>query len=110
MWGLLQSLPKLPINLGKTLSSLTIWTKCERFVLFFILFRYLVFFDDGYAQYVTKDDVLIVLEASKEVWKDVHPDSADFIREYVTKYPERPMVRLHPGTLVSTEWQGGFHF
>jgi len=69
-------------------------------------FRYLVFFDDGYAQYIHHKEVLMVYESSKDVWSDVHPDSADFIKNYVLKYPERPMVRLIVGQLVPTEWNG----
>jgi histone-lysine N-methyltransferase SETDB1 len=48
----------------------------------------------------------MVYESSKEVWADVHADSADFIRNYVNKYPERPMVRLSIGQVVTTEWNG----
>ncbi|XP_021950413.1 histone-lysine N-methyltransferase eggless isoform X1 [Folsomia candida] len=69
-------------------------------------FRYLIFFDDGYAQYVGIKDILLIYEYSKEVWSDVHPDSAEFIKSYLTKYPERPMVRLTLGQVVTTEWNG----
>jgi len=71
-------------------------------------FRYLVFFDDGYAQYVDSKEVLMVYESSKEVWSDVHPDSSEFIRNYVQKYPERPMVRLSVGQMLTTEWNGNW--
>ncbi|CAL8125083.1 unnamed protein product [Orchesella dallaii] len=68
--------------------------------------RYLIFFDDGYAQYVSIDEVLLVCESSREVWKDIHPDSYDFMKEYITRYPDWPMVRLPEKCLVSTEWNG----
>lgn len=68
--------------------------------------RYLIFFDDGYAQYVHPDDVLLVCESSKLVWNDIYPDAYDFIKEYVTKWPNWPMVKLHLGCIIATEWNG----
>jgi histone-lysine N-methyltransferase SETDB1 len=55
---------------------------------------------------VAVDNVLWVCESSKDVWNDVHPSSQAFIKNYLKKYPERPMVRLSKGTIVSTEWNG----
>ncbi|KAL0278162.1 UNVERIFIED_CONTAM: hypothetical protein PYX00_000063 [Menopon gallinae] len=69
-------------------------------------FRYLVFFDDGYAQYVSHDKVLLVCECSKFVHEDIHPESRDFIKQYLDQYPERPMVKLQKGQFVRTEWSG----
>lgn len=69
-------------------------------------YRYLVFFDDGYAQYVTHEKILLVCESSRNVWDDIHPDSKDFIRKYLEQYPERPMVKLQQGQIVKTEWNG----
>jgi histone-lysine N-methyltransferase SETDB1 len=68
--------------------------------------RYLVFFDDGYAQYVTHEKILLVCESSRNVWEDIHPDSREFIRKYLEQYPERPMVKLQQGQIVKTEWNG----
>ncbi|XP_067135489.1 histone-lysine N-methyltransferase SETDB1-like isoform X3 [Centruroides vittatus] len=69
-------------------------------------YRYLVFFDDGYAQYVKHNEVYLVCESRKEVWEDIHPDSKEFIKSYLQQYPERPMVKLQPGQIVRTEWNG----
>ncbi|KAK3912030.1 Histone-lysine N-methyltransferase eggless [Frankliniella fusca] len=69
-------------------------------------FRYLVFFDDGYAQYVPHNKILVVCESSRNVVDDIHPDSREFIRKYLDKYPERPMVKLAPNQVVKTEWNG----
>ncbi|XP_059056752.1 histone-lysine N-methyltransferase SETDB1-B [Achroia grisella] len=69
-------------------------------------YRYLVFFDDGYAQYVRHADARLVCEASPLVWEEVHQFSRDFVRQYLTAYPERPMVRLHAGQSLKTEWNG----
>lgn len=69
-------------------------------------YRYLVFFDDGYAQYVVHDKILLVCECSRNVWEDIHPDSRDFVRNYLEQYPERPMLKLQRGQIVKTEWNG----
>ncbi|XP_052229285.1 histone-lysine N-methyltransferase SETDB1-like isoform X4 [Dreissena polymorpha] len=68
--------------------------------------RYLVFFDDGYAQYCSAKDIHKVFYQSRDVWEDIHPDSQDFVKDYLAQYPERPMVRLHKGQTVKTEWKG----
>lgn len=73
-------------------------------MLFF--FRYLIFFDDGYAQYVSHENVRLVCESSKNVWEDIHPESREFIKAYLQAYPERPMVKLQEGQMVKTEWKG----
>lgn len=69
-------------------------------------YRYLVFFDDGYAQYVDIDKVFVMCGASKNVWEDMFQDVRDFVRNYLEKYPERPMLRLRKGQTVKTEWKG----
>ncbi|XP_064635526.1 histone-lysine N-methyltransferase eggless-like isoform X2 [Lineus longissimus] len=68
--------------------------------------RYLIFFDDGYAQYNEPKTVHQVFEQSFNVWEDIHPDSSEFIKSYLEQYPERPMVRLQKGQMVKTEWMG----
>ncbi|XP_041471640.1 histone-lysine N-methyltransferase eggless-like isoform X1 [Lytechinus variegatus] len=68
--------------------------------------RYLVFFDDGYAQYLSCDKIHIVYHSSACVWADVDIFSRNFIREYLDKYPDRAMVNLKKDQLVMTEWNG----
>jgi histone-lysine N-methyltransferase SETDB1 len=68
--------------------------------------RYLVFFDDGYASYISHADVRVVCKASPNVWEDIHPNSKEFIQQYLEQYPERPMVKLTVGQVVKTEWDG----
>lgn len=53
-----------------------------------------MFFDDGYAQYGGANQIHKVYEQSKNVWDDIHPDSQDFIREYLQQYPEVKMTTL----------------
>ncbi|XP_046617566.1 histone-lysine N-methyltransferase eggless isoform X1 [Neodiprion virginianus] len=67
-------------------------------------YRYLVFFDDGYAQYVIHKHILIVNEWSSRVWEDVPKESREFVKKYMESYPERPMVKLQTGQVVKTEW------
>lgn len=67
--------------------------------------RYLIFFDDGYAQYVTPDNVRLICTPSANVWDDVFPDSAEFIRVYLDQYKtQRPMVQVKRGQRMITEW------
>ena len=69
--------------------------------------RYLVFFDDGYANYIQHEDLRVVCsQTSPEVWSDVHPNSKEFVKSYLDRYPERPMVRLVPGQQVKAECGG----
>ncbi|KAL7299254.1 hypothetical protein TKK_0007844 [Trichogramma kaykai] len=70
------------------------------------LFRYLVFFDDGYAQYVYHRHIFLVCESSRNVWEDIPLESRDFVKKYMESYPERPMVKLQKGQVVKTEWNG----
>ncbi|XP_064480730.1 histone-lysine N-methyltransferase SETDB1-like isoform X3 [Ornithodoros turicata] len=70
-------------------------------------YRYLIFFDDGYAQYVAFDKVYLMCGTSKGgVWEDMHEDVQDFVRGYLEQYPERPMLRMQKGQTVKTEWKG----
>ncbi|XP_058793331.1 histone-lysine N-methyltransferase eggless isoform X2 [Phymastichus coffea] len=69
-------------------------------------FRYLIFFDDGYAQYVKHKDIYLVCDSSPRVWEDIPMESRDFVKKYLESYPERPMVKLQQGQVVKTEWNG----
>ncbi|XP_077862899.1 histone-lysine N-methyltransferase SETDB1-like [Saccoglossus kowalevskii] len=69
-------------------------------------YRYLIFFDDGFAQYMGLNKLYSVYQQSNNVWEDIHPDSREFIKEYMELYPERPMVKVKPGQWIRTEWNG----
>ncbi|PWA23917.1 hypothetical protein CCH79_00010822 [Gambusia affinis] len=63
--------------------------------------RFLIFFDDGYASYV------ILPELYPRTWEDIEDASCrDFIEEYISAYPSRPMVLLKVGQIIKTEWEG----
>lgn len=69
--------------------------------------RYLIFFDDGFAQYVKPCSVRMVCAASAEVWRDVFNDSANFIRQYLERYGEkRTLMQAKENQRINTEYQG----
>lgn len=69
-------------------------------------YRYLIFFDDGYAHYVDFKLVYPVVDSSKDVWDDIIGESKVFIKKYLTSYPDRPMVKFKRQQKVSTEYNG----
>ncbi|XP_069131769.1 histone-lysine N-methyltransferase SETDB1-B-like [Argopecten irradians] len=81
--------------------------------------RYLIFFDDGYAQYSMAADINKVLWQSANVWeyhyKQTPTTDSGSLSWGSTKYHfitlgnkiyVRPMVRLQKGQMVKTEWNG----
>uniref|UniRef100_A0A8C9TJP2 [histone H3]-lysine(4) N-trimethyltransferase n=1 Tax=Scleropages formosus TaxID=113540 RepID=A0A8C9TJP2_SCLFO len=69
--------------------------------------RFLIFFDDGYASYVGLPELYPVCRPLKKTWEDIEDASCrDFIEEYITAYPNRPMVLLKAGQVIKTEWEG----
>ncbi|XP_055917021.1 histone-lysine N-methyltransferase eggless [Eupeodes corollae] len=70
-------------------------------------YRYLVFYDDGYFQYVSHKDVRLVCQASENVWEDVHHQSREFIHNYLTQYAvNRPMVQTQKGQSMLVDYNG----
>lgn len=69
--------------------------------------RYLIFFDDGYAQYVLHENVRVVCESSVHVWENVHPSSSEFIQNYLKQFSSRrPMVQVRKNQRMMTESNG----
>lgn len=69
--------------------------------------RYLIFFDDGYAQYVQYENVRVVCESSKNVWESVHHSSSEFIQNYLKQFgTSRPMVQVRKNQRMTTESNG----
>ncbi|XP_078348189.1 histone-lysine N-methyltransferase SETDB1-like isoform X2 [Oculina patagonica] len=68
--------------------------------------RFLVFFDDGFAQYLPVKKLHHVYHTGKKVWDEVAEHSKEFIQEYLEEFPNRPMVKLKAGQWVKTEWRG----
>lgn len=49
----------------------------------------------------------VPFQTVKKAWEDIEDVSCrDFIEEYITAYPNRPMVLLKNGQLIKTEWEG----
>lgn len=69
-------------------------------------YRYLVFFDDGYAQYVDHKNIFVTFKASDNVWEDINEQNRDFIRKYLQTYPERSMVKLMRRQTIQVEYNG----
>ncbi|XP_057377390.1 histone-lysine N-methyltransferase SETDB1-like isoform X2 [Daphnia carinata] len=68
--------------------------------------RYLVFFDQGYAQYCHHEQIMMVCHSSRDVWQDVYSKSRAFVSTYLKGYPERAMVKLQRGQTIKTELNG----
>ncbi|KAI9552321.1 hypothetical protein GHT06_022686 [Daphnia sinensis] len=68
--------------------------------------RYLVFFDQGYAQYCQHEQIMMVCHSSRDVWHDVYSKSRAFVSSYLKGYPERAMVKLQRGQTIKTELNG----
>lgn len=69
-------------------------------------YRYLIFFDDGYAQYVEHKNIYVTFQSSQLVWEDINEQNRDFIRKYLQLYPERSMVKLMRRQTVQVEYNG----
>lgn len=70
-------------------------------------FRYLVFYDDGYALYLDKSEVRPVCESPLDVWLDVHHHNKEFIKRYLENWPLRRLVTLEVGWNVQIEQEDG---
>ncbi|KAK9874154.1 hypothetical protein WA026_002510 [Henosepilachna vigintioctopunctata] len=68
-------------------------------------FRYLIFFDIGYSQYVPHNMVNLVYEVSSKVWEDMPPDCRPFIKKHIESQ-DWPMVKLKKDQSIITEYNG----
>uniref|UniRef100_A0A2S2Q4Z7 Histone-lysine N-methyltransferase eggless n=1 Tax=Sipha flava TaxID=143950 RepID=A0A2S2Q4Z7_9HEMI len=66
-------------------------------------FRYMIFFDVGYTQYVCHEDIRLLCYQSKIISDDVHENVKEFVKAYFNKYPERIMVNFNKKQLVRAE-------
>lgn len=71
------------------------------------LCSYLIFYDDGYTQYVLHRDVRLVCQVSENVWEDVHSPCRIFLEKYLTdRSNQRPMVHAQIGQTMFAQWNG----
>ncbi|CAG9770061.1 unnamed protein product [Ceutorhynchus assimilis] len=68
-------------------------------------YRYLIFFDIGYSQYIPFKGVNLVYASSPNVWDDVLDEARTFIKKYLESQ-DRPMVKLSLGQTVKVEYKG----
>lgn len=90
-----------PGVIGEPLSGYTRW-------------RYLVFFDDGYPQYVYHDDIRVVcqkVEATENVWDLIEePGGKTFVEGYIKQLKKkRPIIQVQRGQRVQTEYGGRWY-
>lgn len=72
-------------------------------------YRYLIFFDNGYAQYVTHSNIRLICGPASQAWEDVHISNRIFIKDYLQQYQvHRPMVRTQIGQKMLVRWDGRF--
>lgn len=73
--------------------------------------RYLVFFDDGWVQYVHHENIRVVCEATENVWELIEePGAKTFIEGYVKELKnKRPIVQLRSGQRIQTEYGGKWY-
>nr|XP_014273939.1 histone-lysine N-methyltransferase eggless isoform X2 [Halyomorpha halys] len=69
-------------------------------------FRYLIFFDDGQAQYGTHDSIRLVCESKANIWDHFNPKVQQFIKRYLVTFPERAMLKVKNLDCIKTEHKG----
>lgn len=67
--------------------------------------RYMIFFDNGYAQYVAHEDIRVIYRSSMDILDDVSPGNKEFVRKYLLEYPNYPRVRLSAGSVINVEYK-----
>lgn len=78
---------------------------------FYTHFRYLVFFDDGWVQYVQHENTRVVCECTENVWELIEePGAKTFIEGYVKELKKkRPIMQVRKGLRIKTEFAGKWY-
>lgn len=86
---------------GVIAEPLTMYTK----------WRYLVFFDDGYVQYVSHENIRVVCESTDNVWESIEePGARTFIEGYVRDLKKkRAIVQVRCGQRIQAEYAGRWY-
>ncbi|KAF6202215.1 hypothetical protein GE061_004613 [Apolygus lucorum] len=69
-------------------------------------YRYLVFFDNGKAQYCIHEDLKVVYKATKKIHEYFIGFHSNFVQQYLNNFPERPMVKTNTEHFVRVELNG----
>ena len=61
-----------------------------------MFFRYLIFFDNGWAQYRQHRDIRLTAYQNSvtSVYNTVHYSSKEFIKSYLESYPDQKIMKL----------------
>ncbi|XP_067933673.1 histone-lysine N-methyltransferase eggless-like [Watersipora subatra] len=68
--------------------------------------RYLIFFDDGCAQYTQQSDIRMIAHQFEKAWHGLQPDLLEFVKHYMETYNQRMILKLIDGQTVSCEKSG----
>lgn len=70
--------------------------------------RYLIFFDDGWTQYVNHENCRVICHCTDNVWDLIEePGAKTFIEGYVKELKKkRPIVQVRKGQRIHTEFNG----
>lgn len=73
--------------------------------------RYLIFFDDGYVQYVHHENIRVICEHADNVWELIEePGAKAFIQDYAKDCKKkRPFVSAQRGNRIQTELAGKWY-
>ena len=67
--------------------------------------RYLIFFDDGYAQYVKKNEAFPVVDRFR-IPRELNDSHLQFLSKYFENYPEKAVVRLSKDNILRVFYNG----
>lgn len=68
--------------------------------------RCLVFFDNGIARYLQPSNVFPIFDLFTPPYERLHLDHSKFLKNYFDEYPNRNMVQLKPGHLITIFFNG----
>jgi histone-lysine N-methyltransferase SETDB1 len=73
------------------------------------MFRYLVFFDDGIAQYIQRNEAFPTFQPFKIPADAISRDHLEFLNRFFEQYPEKAMTRLHKDNVVKTHFKNKWY-
>jgi hypothetical protein len=71
--------------------------------------RYLVFFDDGFAQYIQRNEAFQVFEPYMMPVNQINEHHLEFLYRYFLQYPEKAMMRLHKDNVIQANYKNKWY-
>nr|CDS26933.1 histone lysine n methyltransferase setb1 [Hymenolepis microstoma] len=71
-------------------------------------YRYLIFFDDGYAYYAQPSCVFRMFNQSKENWQSVNRNFQEFMKIYLHNFPKRQLLKLNVDQVIRAQLNGNW--